>query len=70
MTFYGGSFITGCTGELLAQAPENSEEAVIVAEIDLMEAQLQRSSWGIFRDRRTDLYDPILTLDGRTRRPF
>jgi N-carbamoylputrescine amidase len=27
-----------------------------------------RHSWGLFRDRRPDLYGPLLTLDGTTGR--
>ena len=29
-------------------------------------AQRMRHSWGVFRDRRPDLYGPLLTLDGTT----
>ena len=27
---------------------------------------LMLRSWGLFRDRRPDLYGPLLTLDGKT----
>ena len=65
ITFYGSSFIADATGDKVAEAGRD-EEAVIVASFDLVEARRLRSSWGLFRDRRPDLYGPLLTLDGRT----
>ena len=38
----------------------------VVAEFDLDEIALQRGSWGLFRDRRPDLYNVLLTKDGAT----
>jgi N-carbamoylputrescine amidase len=61
--FYGHSFICGPTGEVVACA-EREDRKVIVATFDLKEIQKQRRSWGLFRDRRPDLYEPLLTLDG------
>ncbi len=61
--FYGSSFITDATGVKLAEAGR-MEETVLVHEIDLDLAQYQRADWGLFRDRRPDLYQPILTYDG------
>eukprot|EP00246_Nothoceros_aenigmaticus_P001451 TRINITY_DN11959_c0_g1_i1.p1 TRINITY_DN11959_c0_g1~~TRINITY_DN11959_c0_g1_i1.p1 ORF type:complete len:224 (+),score=47.81 TRINITY_DN11959_c0_g1_i1:439-1110(+) len=62
LTFYGNSFIAGPTGELVETAGD--EEAVLVATFDLDEIRLKRSSWGVFRDRRPDLYKVLLTSDG------
>lgn len=61
--FYGSSFITDVTGEVAAEAGR-TEETILVCEIDLDKAAMQRTEWGIFRDRRPDLYRPILTYDG------
>lgn len=63
IAFYGSSFITDATGAKLAEAGR-VEEAVLIAEIDLGKAEAQRTEWGIFRDRRPDLYQAILTYDG------
>ena len=63
-TFYGTSFICDYRGEILAQA-STSEEVILYADLDLQAAQAFRASWGFFRDRRPDLYKPLLTLDGR-----
>ena len=64
LTFYGTSFITGPTGAIVAEANRTSE-AVLTAAFDLDAISLQRAAWGLFRDRRPDLYRSLLTLDGR-----
>ncbi len=63
ITFYGSSFIAGPTGEIVAQAGVDADE-VIVARFDLDALSERRRSWGLFRDRRPDLYGPLGTLDG------
>lgn len=65
ITFYGSSFIAGPTGELVAQAGR-SGDAVLTVGFDLDRLAFQRASWGIFRDRRPDLYGSLLTYDGVT----
>jgi len=61
--FYGSSFICDRTGLMLAEASRDKEE-IITAETDLEDNHLFRRNWGIFRDRRVDLYNELLTLDG------
>ncbi len=63
LTFYGSSFIAGPTGELLKQAGRK-EEQILIARFDLDEIQKMRSGWGIFRDRRPELYQTLFSLDG------
>ena len=63
ITFYGSSFIAGATGEILAELGRK-EEGLIFAEVDLAAIAEARASWGLFRDRRPDLYAPLLTADG------
>ena len=65
LTFYGHSFIADHTGEIVEQA-DNQSESVIVQTFDLEHIRQYRESWGVFRDRRPDLYQPIATLDGLT----
>ncbi|WP_422366162.1 N-carbamoylputrescine amidase [Pelagibius sp.] len=65
VTFYGSSFITDQTGAKVAEADE-SHRAVLTASFDLDALQARRASWGLFRDRRPELYGPLLTLDGRS----
>jgi N-carbamoylputrescine amidase len=64
MTFYGSSFIADGTGGKVAEADRVSE-AVLTATFDLDQLRSQRHAWGVFRDRRPELYYPILSLDGR-----
>jgi N-carbamoylputrescine amidase len=63
ITFYGSSFIADQFGAIAAQA-SRSGEAVITATFDLDEIAPQRASWGLFRDRRPDLYGVIGTHGG------
>jgi N-carbamoylputrescine amidase len=65
MTFYGSSFIASPTGEKLAEA-DRETESVLTASFDLDEVRRYRQAWGVFRDRRPDLYYPLLSLDGRS----
>ena len=65
-TFWGRSFIAGPTGQIVSKAGSDAEE-VITAEFDLESNRQMRANWGVFRDRRPDLYWPLMTLDGKTR---
>jgi len=66
LTFYGSSFIADPTGAKIAEATR-TEETTLTATFDLDAIAHIRASWGVFRDRRPDLYGPLLTLDGKTR---
>ena len=61
--FYGRSFITNHVGDKIAEAGRNKEE-VLIGKVNLDEAENLRNVWGVFRDRRTDLYNDLLKLDG------
>lgn len=58
LNFYGSSFITDNTGEIIQSASRDKEE-VLVAQFDLDEFASDRMSWGIFRDRRPEMYEKI-----------
>jgi len=64
-SFYGCSFIADYTGEKIAEAGR-TEETVLVAPLDLAAARSFRAGMGFFRDRRPDLYGPLMTSDGKT----
>ncbi len=68
ITFYGSSFIADNTGKKVAEAGE-SDEAVLTAQFDLDALRRARLEWGVFRDRRIDIYGELLTLDGTLRHP-
>ena len=63
ITFYGCSFICDATGAKVAEA-NRTEETVLLASFDLEAQKLARTFWGLFRDRRPELYKPLMTLDG------
>jgi N-carbamoylputrescine amidase len=62
--FYGSSFIADQLGAIVAEAGEDAQQ-VLLAQFDLAAAAQLRDNWFVFRDRRPDLYGPLLTLDGR-----
>ncbi len=64
-TFYGSSFICDYQGEILAAA-NRTDATILYADLDFSQAQQFRAGMGFFRDRRPDLYKPLLTWDGKT----
>jgi N-carbamoylputrescine amidase len=68
IVFYGRSFITDNTGTIVAECPDNTNSApflVVTATIDTEKNRRDRAAWGLFRDRRPDLYGILLTKDGQ-----
>ncbi|SEU23785.1 N-carbamoylputrescine amidase [Paenibacillus sp. NFR01] len=63
INFYGSSFIAGPQGNKIVEAGRD-EEAVLVSEFDLDALEVGRIEWGIFRDRRPELYRMIASYDG------
>ena len=66
--FYGRSFIADYQGEKVAEM-NRTEEGFKIHNFDLDAIGNLRRSWGIFRDRRPELYDALLTMDGKTKVP-
>ena len=61
--FYGRSFVTNHVGDKIAEGSRDREE-VLIGKINLSEAETLRNVWGVFRDRRPELYKGLLNLDG------
>ena len=59
LEFYGSSFMTDETGEILESASRDKEE-ILIHTYDLDEIYENRMSWGIFRDRRPECYGDLL----------
>jgi N-carbamoylputrescine amidase len=55
LLFYGASFLTDETGDILAEADRESE-CVLTADYDFEAIRLERRNWGVFRDRRPECY--------------
>lgn len=62
--FWGGSFVAGPQGEILAQAPLD-QASVLVTAIDPARSENVRRIWPFFRDRRIDAYQELLQRYGK-----
>jgi hypothetical protein len=60
MRFYGSSFISDHKGALLAEA-DRASSGVWLHDLDLAQMREDRLSWGMYRDRRPDMYALLLT---------
>lgn len=60
MTFYGSSFITDETGGIVEEA-DRTTETLLVHTFDLDQTALWRREWGVFRDRRPEMYGILMT---------
>lgn len=58
LTFYGSSFMTDFTGEIIADASRDREE-ILLASYDLKKISGERLEWGLFRDRRPECYQDL-----------
>lgn len=61
ITFYGSSFIADATGAIAAEM-NRSEDGVTITTFDLNAIAQQRAAWGLFRDRRPEIYSVLLGL--------
>lgn len=62
MTFFGSSFIANEDGDKVVEMDRISE-GFITYEFDLNEINFKRQSWGIFRDRRPEMYEALKYMD-------
>lgn len=58
LNFYGSSFLTDETGEIIKSASRDAQE-ILITEYDLTELMAKRLEWGLFRDRRPEYYGNI-----------
>ncbi|NLU13044.1 MAG: N-carbamoylputrescine amidase [Gammaproteobacteria bacterium] len=63
ITFYGASFIADQFGEKVAEL-NDADQGVALHSFDLDKLEHTRTAWGVFRDRRPNLYGALKTLDG------
>ena len=59
LTFYGTSFITDETGDILKKAGRTGDE-ILTAAFDFDQIRSERLSWGLFRDRRPETYQQLI----------
>jgi N-carbamoylputrescine amidase len=58
---HGDSLICNPRGEILAQASATQED-IVMADVDLSVIPELRALWGYYRDRRPDLYGPVVEI--------
>jgi N-carbamoylputrescine amidase len=63
ISFYGRSFITDNIGEIIAEAKDGTD-IILSNKIDVEANRATRAAWGLFRDRRPELYGILKTKDG------
>ncbi len=66
--FYGRSFMADYQGEKSIEM-DRVEEGVRLQSFDLAAIGELRRTWGVFRDRRPELYGSLLSIDGKLRFP-
>ncbi len=57
--FYGQSYFCDPRGQIIAEGSRDQDE-LIVADLDMDKIREVRNTWQFFRDRRPDLYGPIV----------
>lgn len=62
MKFFGSSFMTDETGTIV-ESLNREEEGILLHTYDLDQIYRNRRDWGIFRDRRPEMYQSILKHD-------
>lgn len=60
--FYGQSYVVNPRGQIEAIASRDQDE-LLVHEMDMDMVREVRNLWQFFRDRRPDIYDPLLDLN-------
>ena len=63
LTFYGSSFIADNTGALV-ECADRTSDTILLHTFDLDELRDMRLSWGVFRDRRPEMYGRIAGISG------
>jgi len=58
LEFWGGSFVAGTSGQVLARAAADREELMLVP-VDLSAVDTTRTHWPFLRDRRIDAYGDL-----------
>ena len=61
--FWGHSFVAGPQGELISEA--QTDEVLLIADIDMNRSESVRRIWPFFRDRRIDAYGNLLKRFGK-----
>jgi len=58
--FYGGSYFVDPRGQIVGTAASDTDEEIVVRDLDLEMIDEVRQLWAFYRDRRPDAYGPVV----------
>ena len=58
--FYGSSYFVGPRGQIVGESASDTEEELVIRDLDLDEIDEVRKQWAFYRDRRPDAYDELV----------
>ncbi len=58
--FYGSSYFVDPRGQTVGEAASDTDEEVVVRDLDLDMVEEVRQQWAFYRDRRPDAYEPLV----------
>jgi N-carbamoylputrescine amidase len=58
--FYGTSYFADPRGQFVGEVASDTDEELIIRDLDLDKIQEVRQTWQFFRDRRPDAYDDLV----------
>ena len=59
--FYGSSYFVNPRGQTVGDAASDSDEELVIRDLDLDMIDEVRKQWAFYRDRRPDAYDELVT---------
>jgi N-carbamoylputrescine amidase len=59
--YYGSSYFVDPRGQFVGEKASDTEEELVVRDLDLEMIEAVRKTWAFYRDRRPDAYGPLVT---------
>jgi N-carbamoylputrescine amidase len=60
--YYGSSYFVNPRGELVGETASDTEDEVVVRQLDLGLVEEVRRYWAFYRDRRPEVYEPVASV--------
>jgi beta-ureidopropionase len=57
--YYGSSYFVDPRGQIVGEAASDTEDEVVVRDLDMSEIETARRQWAFYRDRRPEVYEGI-----------
>ena len=57
--YYGSSYFVDPRGQIVGEAASDTEDEVVVRDLDMSEIEAARRQWAFYRDRRPEVYEGI-----------